>query len=80
MFEACVTMSIIGLIVMQWYIIIIHKERFDKFAKLIKEVNSSKADKDHTHNYDYITGSMDMVYQGKKTPTVQAHLYPRRIK
>ena len=78
MYEAIAIVAFLGTVCMQWYILTTYKDRFTKIARVIKDIDSRKAEKDHTHNY--IAGSMDMVYQGQKAPTVQAHIYPKRIK
>ena len=78
MFEAIMIIAFGGTVAMQWYILTTYKERFTKIARVIKGIDERKAEKDHTH--DYIGGSMDMVYQGRKAPTVQAHIYPKRLK
>ena len=78
MYEAIAIIAFLGTVGMQWYILTTYKDRFTKLARVIKDIDSRKAEKDHTHNY--IAGSMDMVYQGQKAPIVQAHIYPKRIK
>ncbi len=78
MFEAIMIIAFLGTVTMQWYILTTYKERFTKLARVIKGIDERKAEREHTH--DYIGGSMDMVYQGKKAPTVQAHIYPKRLK
>ncbi len=70
--------AFLGTVAMQWYILTTYKDRFTKLARVIKDIDERKAEREHTHNY--IGGSMDMVYQGKKSPTVQAHIYPKRLK
>ncbi len=78
MFEAIMIIAFLGTVAMQWYILTTYKDRFTKLARVIKDIDERKAEREHTHNY--IGGSMDMVYQGKKSPTVQAHIYPKRLK
>ena len=78
MFEAIAAIAFIGTIVMQWHIITVYNDRITKLAKVIKEVQESKADREHTHSY--IGGNLDMVYDGKRAPTFQAHIYPKRLK
>lgn len=78
MFEGIIAVVLMGVIGMQWHIIATFQERVDKILKVIKRLDDTKADKDHNH--DYISGNMDLVYQGKKSPTVQAHIYPKRIR
>ena len=78
MFEAIMIIAFLGTVAMQWYILATYRERFTKLARVIKEVQENKAEKDHTHSY--IGGSLDMVYDGKRAPTVQAHMYPKRLK
>ena len=78
MFEAIMIIAFLGTVAMQWHILTTYKERFTKLARVIKEIQESKAEKDHTHSY--IGGSLDMVYDGKRAPPVQAHMYPKRLK
>ena len=42
MFEACVTITLIGVVAMQWFMSVTYQERFEKIGKLLKKIQESK--------------------------------------
>ena len=82
MFEACVIVTLIGVVAMQWFMSVTYQERFEKIGKLLKNIQEKKEDKGHTHSNQkpsIIQGDMDIIHKGRKA-TVQALIYPRKIK
>jgi len=83
MFEACVTITLIGVVAMQWFMSVTYQERFEKIGKLLKKIQESKEDRGHKHEdskqITYIGGNMDIVYKGEKA-TVKAHIYPKKVR
>lgn len=82
MFEACVIVTLIGVVSMQWFTLATYQERFEKIGKLLKKIQENKEDKGHTHDnkpLSYIGGNMDIVYKGEKA-TVKTHIYPKKVR
>jgi hypothetical protein len=82
MFEACVIITLTGVVAMQWFMSVTYQERFEKIGKLLKKIQETKEDKGHTHSSQkpsIIQGDMDIIHKGRKA-TVQALIYPRKIK
>jgi len=82
MFEAIIVISLSFVVGIQWFTIVTYRERFERIGRVIKKIQQSKSDIEHTHSSDkpkYIGGDMDIVYKGSKA-SVKAHIYPRKIK
>ena len=82
MFEAIIIISLAFVVGIQWFTIVTYRERFEKIGRVIKKIQETKSNIEHTHNNEkpkYIGGDMDIVYKGSKA-SVKAHIYPRKIK
>ncbi len=82
MFEAVIVISLAFVVGIQWFTIVTYRERFERIGRVIKKIQQTKSDIEHTHSSDkqkYIGGDMDIVYKVSKA-SVKAHIYPRKIK